>query len=118
MQTTHTKAFAPKTMWSNEEVKIFFALLPKFGSSFKQYMPHLNRTYSQIKGFYHNHIRRHATSNEIDSLENSFKVPVQNTYLRQSSQETVHEHRASPLIVIRLVMLKIIIIFKCVKHQT
>ncbi|CAL6012867.1 Conserved_hypothetical protein [Hexamita inflata] len=88
MQTTHTKAFAPKTMWSNEEVKIFFALLPKFGSSFKQYMPHLNRTYSQIKGFYHNHIRRHATSYEIDSPENSFKVPVQNTYLRQSSQET------------------------------
>ncbi|CAL5979525.1 Conserved_hypothetical protein [Hexamita inflata] len=85
MQTTHTKAFAPKTKWSNEEVKTFFTLLPKFGSSFKQYMPHLNRTYSQIKGFYHNHIRRHTTSNETDSLENSFKV---NAYLRQSSQET------------------------------
>ncbi|CAL6094409.1 Conserved_hypothetical protein [Hexamita inflata] len=88
MQTRHTKAFAPKTKWSDEEVKIFFSLFPKFGSSFKQYMPYLNRTYSQIKGFYHNHIRRYVTSNEIDSPENSFKVPVQNTYLRQSSQET------------------------------
>ncbi|CAL6033792.1 Conserved_hypothetical protein [Hexamita inflata] len=88
MQTTHTKAFAPKTKWSDEEVKIFFALLPQMGADFKQYMPHLNRTYSQIKGFYHNHIRRHVTSYEIDSPENSFKVLGQNKYLRQSSLET------------------------------
>ncbi|CAL6076258.1 Conserved_hypothetical protein [Hexamita inflata] len=61
MQTTHTKAFAPKTKWSDEEVKTFFALYPRFGADFKQYVPHLDRTYSQIKGFYHNYLRRHGT---------------------------------------------------------
>ncbi|CAL6012727.1 Conserved_hypothetical protein [Hexamita inflata] len=96
MQTTHTKAFAPKTKWSDEEVKTFFALYPRFGADFKQYVPHLNRTYSQIKGFYHNYLRRHGTEQkrEADSPAQSFKArehhqprPVQNQK-PQFSQET------------------------------
>ncbi|CAL6076268.1 Conserved_hypothetical protein [Hexamita inflata] len=96
MQTTHTKAFAPKTKWSDEEVKTFFALYPRFGADFKQYVPHLDRTYSQIKGFYHNYLRRHGTEQkrEADSPAQSFKArehhqprPVQNQK-PQFSQET------------------------------
>ncbi|CAL5979608.1 Conserved_hypothetical protein [Hexamita inflata] len=96
MQATHTKAFAPKTKWSDEEVKTFFALYPRFGADFKQYVPHLDRTYSQIKGFYHNYLRRHGTEQkrEADSPAQSFKTrehhqprPVQNQK-PQFSQET------------------------------
>ncbi|CAL6076236.1 Conserved_hypothetical protein [Hexamita inflata] len=53
-----TKQYAHKTKWSEEEVQTFFGLFPDFGSNFKLYLPHLNRTYSQIKGFYHNYQRR------------------------------------------------------------
>ncbi|CAL6012729.1 Conserved_hypothetical protein [Hexamita inflata] len=53
-----TKQYAHKTKWSEEEVQTFFGLFPDFGSNFKLYLPHLDRTYSQIKGFYHNYQRR------------------------------------------------------------
>ncbi|CAL6012819.1 Conserved_hypothetical protein [Hexamita inflata] len=92
MQTTHTKTFAPKKKWSDEEVKTFFSLLPKYGSDFKQYVQHLNRTYSQIKSFYHNYLKRHGTGNEIDSPEQSFRAreyqSTQNIQKPQFSQET------------------------------
>ncbi|CAL6033802.1 Conserved_hypothetical protein [Hexamita inflata] len=87
MQTTHTKTFAPKTKWSDEEVKIFFALLPQMGADFKQYMPHLNRTYSQIKGFYHNHKRRHRMNNETDLLKNKEHSISNLSQKPQSNQE-------------------------------
>ncbi|CAL6012767.1 Conserved_hypothetical protein [Hexamita inflata] len=94
MQTTHTKAFAPKTNWSDEEVKLFFALLPQLGADFKQYVQHLDRTYSQIKGFYHNYLRRQGVSKEMDSPVHQFKAreyhrrPVQSVQRSQFSQET------------------------------
>ncbi|CAL6114642.1 Conserved_hypothetical protein [Hexamita inflata] len=58
MQRTHTKQFAPKTKWSQDEIKTFFELYPRYGNNFKQYMGNLQRTHSQIKGFYHNCLRR------------------------------------------------------------
>ncbi|CAL5979510.1 Conserved_hypothetical protein [Hexamita inflata] len=91
MQTTHTKTFTPKKKWSDEEVKIFFTLLPKYGSDFKQYVQHMDRTYSQIKSFYHNYLKRHGSLNEIDSPEQSFRArdyQVQNLQRSQFSQET------------------------------
>ncbi|CAL6114644.1 Conserved_hypothetical protein [Hexamita inflata] len=58
IEPRRTKQYAHKTKWSEEEVQTFFGLFPNFGSNFKLYLPHLNRTYSQIKGFYHNYQRR------------------------------------------------------------
>ncbi|CAL6076298.1 Conserved_hypothetical protein [Hexamita inflata] len=58
IEPRRTKQYAHKTKWSEEEVQTFFGLFPDFGSNFKLYLPHLNRTYSQIKGFYHNYQRR------------------------------------------------------------
>ncbi|CAL5979618.1 Conserved_hypothetical protein [Hexamita inflata] len=58
IEQPRTKQYAHKTKWSEEEVQTFFGLFPDFGSNFKLYLPHLNRTYSQIKGFYHNYQRR------------------------------------------------------------
>ncbi|CAL6083907.1 Conserved_hypothetical protein [Hexamita inflata] len=58
LEQPRTKQYAHKTKWSEEEVQTFFGLFPDFGSNFKLYLPHLNRTYSQIKGFYHNYQRR------------------------------------------------------------
>ncbi|CAL6012831.1 Conserved_hypothetical protein [Hexamita inflata] len=101
MQTTNTKTFAPKTKWSDEEVKTFFSLLPKYGSDFKQYVQHLNRTYSQIKSFYHNYLRRHRmgkvgelvqkiehdTSNQIKQLQSNQETNLQSQQFNKEAAQ-------------------------------
>ncbi|CAL6024895.1 Conserved_hypothetical protein [Hexamita inflata] len=54
MQNTNTKQFAPKVKWTQEEIKVFTDMYPIYKLNFKKYTKHLNRSYSQIKGFYHN----------------------------------------------------------------
>ncbi|CAL5979675.1 Conserved_hypothetical protein [Hexamita inflata] len=66
IEQPRTKQYAHKTKWSEEEVQTFFGLFPDFGSNFKLYLPHLNRTYSQIKGFYHNYQRKAELQLEME----------------------------------------------------
>ncbi|CAL5979516.1 Conserved_hypothetical protein [Hexamita inflata] len=88
MQTTHTKTFTPKKKWSDEEVKIFFTLLPKYGSDFKQYVQHMDRTYSQIKSFYHNYLKRHGMGKEGESIQKIEHIIPNQIKQPQSNQET------------------------------
>ncbi|CAL5979797.1 Conserved_hypothetical protein [Hexamita inflata] len=80
-QFINKKQFAPKTKWSDQEVKTFFNLYPVYGTDFKMYTKDLDRTYSQIKGFYHNHIRRQH-----------LEATVQSDSSRNTSASS-HDHR-------------------------
>ncbi|CAL5991031.1 Homeobox-like_domain superfamily [Hexamita inflata] len=52
------RTFAPKVKWSQEEVDLLLSLYPVYGCDYPKYTAHLNRTYSQIKGFMHNMERK------------------------------------------------------------
>ncbi|CAL5982994.1 Homeobox-like_domain superfamily [Hexamita inflata] len=44
--------------WTISEQQIFFVYYELYKNDFHSYEQHLNRTYSQIKAFFHNWIRR------------------------------------------------------------
>ncbi|CAL6076246.1 Conserved_hypothetical protein [Hexamita inflata] len=76
IEPRRTKQYAHKTKWSEEEVQTFFGLFPDFGSNFKLYLPHLNRTYSQIKGFYHNYQRKAELQLQNEISDHQVQKPL------------------------------------------
>ncbi|CAL6112190.1 Conserved_hypothetical protein [Hexamita inflata] len=76
IEPRRTKQYAHKTKWSEEEVQTFFGLFPDFGSNFKLYLPHLNRTYSQIKGFYHNYQRKVEFQQQNEISDHQVQKPL------------------------------------------
>lgn len=58
-QTYYGEEKPPKsnaTRWTEEEIRIFEELLPKYGNNWKNYVPHFkNRDRNKIKCFYMNH---------------------------------------------------------------
>ncbi|CAL5975340.1 SANT/Myb_domain [Hexamita inflata] len=47
-----------KLQWQETEIQQFFAYYELYGNDFHSYTQHLNRTYSQIKSFFHNWLRK------------------------------------------------------------
>ncbi|CAL6016215.1 Homeobox-like_domain superfamily [Hexamita inflata] len=47
-----------KQPWKETEIKQFFVCYELYGNDYHSYTLHLNRTYSQIKAFYHNWLRK------------------------------------------------------------
>ncbi|CAL6016221.1 Homeobox-like_domain superfamily [Hexamita inflata] len=46
--------------WKQTEIQQFFMYYELYGNDFHSYTQHLNRTYAQIKAFYHNWIRKQS----------------------------------------------------------
>ncbi|CAL6054559.1 Homeobox-like_domain superfamily [Hexamita inflata] len=44
--------------WSSKEIRTFFSCYELYQNDFNSYTCHLNRTYSQIKGFFHNWLKQ------------------------------------------------------------
>eukprot|EP00703_Trepomonas_sp_PC1_P003022 JAP93584.1 hypothetical protein TPC1_14080 [Trepomonas sp. PC1] len=73
----------PKCKWSPDEMKIFFELVPIYGTDYSQYINVLtNRSYSQIKSQFHNQLKR---GNIIEFQYKQFKVK------RQEEQQIIIE---------------------------
>ncbi|CAL6107046.1 Homeobox-like_domain superfamily [Hexamita inflata] len=56
--------------WTQEEKSTFFSLFPQYGTDYKLYCSHLNRSYSSIKSFYHHYLY-------INFYTNTSEIPVQ-----------------------------------------
>lgn len=50
-----------KTKWTDEEVKTFEELFPKYHLNFTLYQQHLNRSFGQIKSHYYNKLKKDRT---------------------------------------------------------
>ncbi|CAL5979785.1 Conserved_hypothetical protein [Hexamita inflata] len=56
--------------WTQDEKQTFFQLFPQYGTDYKLYCSHLNRSYSSIKSFYHHYLYN-------NSYTNTSEIPVQ-----------------------------------------
>ncbi|CAL6000197.1 Conserved_hypothetical protein [Hexamita inflata] len=60
---------AKKLQWQESEIQQFFAYYELYGNDFHSYTQHLNRTYSQIKSFFHNWLRKQSAE-----IQQKYKV--------------------------------------------
>ncbi|CAL6000221.1 SANT/Myb_domain [Hexamita inflata] len=51
--------------WQESEIQQFFAYYELYGNDFHSYTQHLNRTYSQIKSFFHNWLRKQSADVQL-----------------------------------------------------
>ncbi|CAL6016137.1 Conserved_hypothetical protein [Hexamita inflata] len=54
-----------KLQWQETEIQQFFAYYELYGNDFHSYTQHLNRTYSQIKSFFHNWLRKQSADIQL-----------------------------------------------------
>ncbi|CAL6107055.1 SANT/Myb_domain [Hexamita inflata] len=47
--------------WSTEEVQLFFCCVELYRNDFYSYTKYLDRSYSQIKSFYHNWLKKQSS---------------------------------------------------------
>ncbi|CAL5975288.1 SANT/Myb_domain [Hexamita inflata] len=55
--------------WQEQEIQQFLACYQVYGDDFHSYTQHLNRSYSQIKSFFHNWLKKQPTD-----IQCKFKV--------------------------------------------
>ena len=85
METKHARNSRKSLVqWTSEEKKQFFALWPMYHNNFRQYMERIDRSYNQIKCFFHNWLNRQPEE-------------VKQKFLGQcaSTQRQIHEREES-----------------------
>ncbi|CAL6054561.1 Homeobox-like_domain superfamily [Hexamita inflata] len=91
--------------WTQEEKSTFFQLFPQYGTDYKLYCSHLNRSYSSIKSFYHHYLYNNSYTNtseipvQLKDIANQRELVNKTAIIQQINNQIIDQNKVKPYLI-------------------